>query len=324
MKKSIISRRKFLCTTATATAFTMVPLNYYYQGRTRPKKPNSKVGGVQIGITTYGYIHMPHSAEEVLEYVLQAGVNSIEARCFLEESLGIPYPLSLLAHPQVKLTNEQREEQKQWRLSLPMQKYADLRRMYNDAGVNIHIAKFAAQTQIQNEWSDEEVDYAFNVAKTLGAYGVSDSVSTEEDCKRFGKFAEKHNSLAIYHISRELGRENFDIKKYLAHSSANMINLDAGHYFGATGLHPNNIIERYHDRICSLHIRDKTGPKSNPPDTNVPFGEGETPIADMLLLIKKEQWPINVDVEMEYPVPEGSDAAKETTKCVEYLRAILE
>jgi len=56
----------------------------------------------------------------------------------------------------------------------------------------------------------------------------------------------------------------------------------------------------------------------------MPFGRGETPIADILLLLKKEKWPINVDIELEYPVPEGSDAAKEVAKCIEYMRNILE
>jgi sugar phosphate isomerase/epimerase len=100
--------------------------------------------------------------------------------------------------------------------------------------------------------------------------------------------------------------------------------LDAGHYFGATGLHPNTVIEKYHDKMRSIHIKDKTGPKSNPAGTNMPFGKGETPIADILLLLKKEKWPISVDVELEYQIPEGSDAAKEVAKCIEYMRNILE
>jgi len=89
-------------------------------------------------------------------------------------------------------------------------------------------------------------------------------------------------------------------------------------------LHPNGIIEKYHDKISSIHIKDKTGPKSTPANTNMPFGEGETPIADILLLLKKEKWPINVDVELEYRTPEGSDAVKEIKKCIDYMRNILE
>jgi len=201
---------------------------------------------------------------------------------------------------------------------LPMQKYADIRKMYNDAGVDIHIAKF-----VPSEWSDEEIDYAYNAAKTLGAYGITDEF-TDAAAQRLGKFAEKHKSLAIYHTHGQFGMPGFDIDKYLAYSPANRLNLDAGHYFGSTGNHPNTVIEKYHKLIPSIHIKDKTGPKHAKPNTNMPFGEGETPIADILLLIKKEKWPINVDLELEYPIPQGSDPVKEVTKCIEYMRNILE
>jgi sugar phosphate isomerase/epimerase len=103
-----------------------------------------------------------------------------------------------------------------------------------------------------------------------------------------------------------------------------MLNLDAGHYYGATGLHPNEVIIKYHNRMRSIHIKDKTGPKNATPNINKPFGEGETPIADVLLLLKKEKWPIRVDVEFEYAVPQGSDAAKEVKKCIDYMRNILD
>lgn len=328
MKSTTISRRKFLGTAATAAAFAVVPFNYSFAIGTQTKKPNSKVGGVQLGLTTYCYRSIPHSAGEVLQYVLQSGVNTVEMRSVLEESLGLPQAPVRPARgvelsekekaERAKAAEGLREAQRKWRLSLPMQKYADIRKMYNDAGVSIHIAKFVPST-----WSDEEIDYAFNATKVLGAYGITDEL-TEEACQRLGKFAEKHKSLAIFHTHGQFGQPGFDIDKYLAYSPANRLNLDAGHYFGATGLHPNNIIEKYHDRIPSIHIKDKTGPKSNPPNTNMSFGKGETPIADILLLLKKEKWPINVDLELEYQIPEGSDPVKEVTKCIEYMRSILE
>ena len=328
MKSSTISRRKFLGTAATAAAIAVVPFNYPFAIGTQTKKPNSKVGGVQLGLTTYCYRSIPHSVEEVLQYVLQAGVNTVEMRSVLEESLGLPQGPPRLARgvilsekeksERAKASEGLREEQRKWRLSLPVQKYTDIRKMYNDAGVDIHIAKF-----VPSSWSDEEIDYAYNATKALGAYGITDEL-TDKSCQRLGKFAEKHNSLAIYHTHGQFGQPGFDIDKYLAYSPANRLNLDAGHYFGATGFHPNTIIEKYHDQIPSIHIKDKTGPKSNPPDANKPFGEGETPIADILLLLKKEKWPINVDLELEYKIPEGSDPVKEVTKCIEYMRAILE
>jgi hypothetical protein len=328
MKPSKISRRKFLGTAAGAAALAVMPGNFSFAIGKQNKKPNSKVGGVQLGLTTYCYRSIPHKADEVLQYVLQSGVSSVEMRSVLEESLGIPQGPPRVP-PGTQLTEAEkaerskiqaglREEQRKWRLSLPMQKYADIRKMYNDAGVNIHIAKF-----VPSGWSDEEIDYAYNAAKTLGAYGITDEF-TDQAAQRLGKFAEKHKSLAIYHTHGQFGMPGFDIDKYLGYSPANRLNLDIGHYYGSTGLHPNDIIEKYHKLIPSIHVKDKTGPKHAQPNANRPFGEGETPIADVLLLIKKEKWPINVDLELEYAIPEGSDPVKEVTKCIEYMRNILE
>ena len=327
MKNSNMTRRKFLGTTAAAAALAAVPFNTFAI-RSDMKKPNSKVGGVQLGLTTYCYRSIPHSLEQTLQYVIENGVSSLEMRSVLEEGLGIPQGPG--RQPQGGQMTEQqkaerakaaqslREEVRKWRLSLPMQKYADIRKMYNKEGVNIHIAKF-----VPSSWSDEEIDYAYNAAKALGAYGITDEF-TDEASQRLGKFAEKHKSLAIYHTHGQFGMPGFDIDKYLGYSKANRLNLDVGHYYGSTGDHPNNVIEKYHDLIPSIHVKDKTGPKHAQPNANRPFGEGETPIADILLLIKKEKWPINVDLELEYAIPEGSDPVKEVSKCMDYMRNILE
>src|SRR5659263_654514 len=181
MSNKVISRRKFLETTAAAAAVSVLPFNYSFA--TGSKKPNSKVNGVQLGLTTYSYRTISHNLDEVLEYVLKAGVNALEMRSVLEEGLGIP------AGPgrggrgdlsdkdkaeRAKAADAAREEQRKWRVSLPMQKYTDVRKMYNNAGVDIHIAKF-----VPSGWSAEEIDYAFKAAKTLGAYGVTDEFTDQ-------------------------------------------------------------------------------------------------------------------------------------------------
>jgi sugar phosphate isomerase/epimerase len=327
MKKLTISRRKFIQTVAGSAALSIVPFKYPFTIGKQTKKPDSKVGGVQIGLTTYCYRSIPHSLEEVLQYVLSSGVNSLEMRSVLEEGLGIPQeppqsaPDVVLSEAemreQAKIMANLREEQRKWRLACPMSKYEGIRKMYNNAGVNVHIAKFEP-----SEWSDEEIDYAYNAANTLAAYGITDEF-TDKAAKRLGRFAEKHNSLAIYHTHGQFGKPDFDIDKYLGYSSANRLNLDIGHYFGSTGRHPNEIIEKYHKVIPSIHVKDKTGPNNLTPNVNKEFGKGETPIKDVLLLIKEEKWPINVDLELEYEIPAGSDPVKEVTKCIDYMRNIL-
>jgi sugar phosphate isomerase/epimerase len=327
MKNKTISRRRFLGTAAAATVLSSIPFNISYASNPQGKKPNSKVGGVQLGVTTYSYGSMPHKVDDCIQYLLYAGVNSIELRSVAEEDLGIPQVQR--PAPGVQLTEKERadlakaagslkEEQRKWRLSLPMERYADMRKKFNKAGIDVYITKFAPSS-----WSDEEIDYAYNAAKVLGSIGITDELS-EAACMRLGKFAEKHNSLAMFHTHGQVADPGFSFDKYLAYSPANMLNLDAGHYYGATGLHPNDVIIKYHDRMRSIHIKDKTGPKNATPNMNKPFGQGETPIADVLLLLKKEKWPIHVDVELEYRIPEGSDASKETKKCIDYMRNILE
>jgi Sugar phosphate isomerases/epimerases len=326
MNNSMISRRRFIGTTAAVAALAVVPFNYSLAAGSKRKKPNSKVGGVQLGCTTYSYRNMPHKVDDVIQYLLLAGINSIELRSVAEEDLGLPQvpqrPRGQMSDQEkadlAKAADEIREKQRQWRLSLPMSRYAEMRKKFNKAGIDVHIAKFAPST-----WSDAEIDYAYDAAKVLGSIGITDEYSNAAE-KRLGKFAEKHHSLAMYHLHAQAAEPGFSFDNVIKDSPANMINLDAGHYYGATGKHPNDVIIKYHDRMRSIHIKDKTGPTSNPAGFNMPFGKGETPIKDILLLLKKEKWPIEVDVELEYDVPAGSDPAKEVVKCIDYMRNILE
>jgi sugar phosphate isomerase/epimerase len=327
-----VSRRKFLGMTAAAAAFSAVPLNFFIsesRGDQKGGKPDSVFGGVQVGAITYSWRSMPSSAEDILQYCLQGGISSIELMGDVAEKYaGLPQgpekpaPGVLLSEKELagfeKATKEAKEAQRKWRISAPMKKFEALRKMYNDAGVTIHIAKFSPES-----WSDEELVYSFKAAKALGAIGVCNEIG-DIAARRMGPVARKMGMYAIFHQHLQPGEPGWTFDKFLEYSPANMLNFDAGHYFGATCLHPNGIIERLHDRIVSVHIKDKTGPKSNPPNTNMPWGMGETPVADILLLLKDRKWPIYADIELEYPVPEGSDAVAEVKKCVEFCRNILD
>ena len=323
------SRRRFLELTTAVAAFTLVPVDFAYGSKPKKakgKKPNSKFGGVQVGAITYSWRSMSPTAEDTLKYCLECGISSIELMSNTAELYaGLPQGP---ARPSSGATEEQRaafqkamkeigEAQRKWRTSVPMTKYEELRKMYKKAGVKIHIAKFSPEN-----WSDEEIDYAFRAAKAMGAKGVSTEIG-DLSAKKLGPYAQKYGMQVILHQHLQPGQPGWTFEKFLEMSPNNMLNFDAGHYFGATGLHPNGIIEKLHDRITSIHLKDKTGPKGTPPNMNMEWGKGETPIADILLLIKKNKWPINVDIELEYNIPQGSDAVAEVKKCVEYCKKIL-
>lgn len=276
------------------------------------KKPNSVFSGVKVGAITYSWRSMPSNAEDILKYCIQTGISTIELMGDVAERYaGLPQS------KERKVDKETAEAQKKWRISAPMDKFRELRKMYNNAGVEIHIVKFSPAS-----WSDEEMDYAFRAAKELGTVGITNEIG-EEAAKRMGPFAEKHKMKAIFHNHLQPGEAGFSFDKFLDYSPANALNFDAGHYFGATGKHPNEIIEKYHERIVSLHMKDKTGPKGNPANTNMPWGQGETPIVDILKLLRTKRSHIFADIELEYEVPSGSDAVQEVKKCVDYCRKVL-
>lgn len=324
-----ISRRKFLNVTASAAALSAIPFNYGFKSFVSGnKKHDSTFDKVQIGAISYSWRSMPQSPQDIIRYCQLAGIDTLELMGDVAENyLGLP-PIpprpakSDSQTPEEKkayeaAVEEAKQAQRKWRINLPMQKYSDLRKIFNDAGINIHIVKFSPAG-----WTDEEIDYAFNAAKAMGAKGVTNEIS-DEACQRLAPFAEKHKMYAIFHQHMQPAQPGWNFDKFLAYSPNIMLNLDAGHYFGCTGNHPNEIIKRLHDRIFSIHMKDKTGPHSTPPNTNQIWGKGEMPIADVLLLLKKEKWPIYVDVELEYDIPQGSDAAKEVARCVNYARQIL-
>jgi sugar phosphate isomerase/epimerase len=324
----LVSRRQFIGAAAAAVSVPLHGASLPSHASAASERPNSNFGGVQVGAITYSWRSMPGTANDIIGYCNMAGISSLELMGNVaEEYAGIP-AAPPRAPRSVTQTEEERtafkkamaeanEARRRWRVSQPMKKFEDLRRLFGDAGISIHIAKFSPAN-----WTDEEIDYSFNAARALGARAVCNEIG-EEACRRLAPFAEKHQMFAVFHQHMQPAEPGWSFEKFLGYSPAIMLNFDAGHYYGCTGLHPNGIIEKLHDRILSVHVKDFTGPKSTPPNTNQVWGKGETPLADIFRLIQKQKWPIHCDIELEYDIPAGSDAAKEVKKCVDFARAVL-
>lgn len=304
-----LSRRVFLGNASALTAGICLSSFSFLSEEQSVIKPNSLFNGVQIGAITYSWRSMPCSAADVLKYCVESGISSIEMLGgTIEEYAGAP---------------QDDEERKLWRTNATMDKFIELRKIFNKAGINIHLVNFGPAGWRKNDWwSDEETDYAFKVAKAMGAKGLTNEIG-KDACKRLGKFAEKHNMYAVYHNHGQPGKRNFSFEKLLSYSPNNKLCLDVGHYFGATGKHPNELIEKLHKQIYSIHLKDKTGPNSTPKDANKEWGKGETPIADILKLLQTNNWNIYCDIELEYDIPDGANAQKEIIKCVQYCKNIL-
>jgi sugar phosphate isomerase/epimerase len=209
---------------------------------------------------------------------------------------------------------------RKWRMSLSMDIFKELRKMYNDAGVSIYAVKDVRQG------TDEDLDYTFTVARTLGASHVTlelpgEGPNTAATFKRLGDWALKYKMYTAYHTHAQGGMEVFD--QAFAISKGNHANVDFGHFVagGNKGGTPLDFLQKFHDRISSFHLKDRTTPDHC--TLNLPWGSGETPIKEILQMVKKNKWDIPGSIELEYAVPEGSDAVKEVRKCLEYCRAAL-
>jgi len=219
---------------------------------------------------------------------------------------------------------ERAKTMREWRTSVSMDKFAQLRKMYNDAGVSIYAYKSDGM-QKNMQTTDGELDYLFNVAKTLGASHTTMELPAGADgeamLKRMAQFAEKHKLAVAYHTHAQGSMTAFD--QAFAISPWNKSNVDLGHYVagGNMGGTTLQFLEKHHDRIASVHLKDRTTPEHCA--LNLPFGTGETPIKDILQTIKKNKWKFPVSIELEYPIPEGSDAVQEMKKCVDYCRKAL-
>ena len=317
-------------------------------------KVNSNFGGVHIGTITYSWRSMPGGLDNLIKYCQESNISNLELMgSDLEAALGAPenpmmkFMMQMMANaprpaapaagapgaapaapPRMEMPKFSAEQQaeidkynndiKEWRKNLDMSKVAEARKKFNDAGIDIHIVKMEP-----SRLADDELDYAFEVAKAMGAGAITDEMSLDT-AKRVAPYAEKHGIYMAFHNHMQFAEEGFSCDPVLAVSPSIMLNFDAGHFFGSTGIHPNEMLKKYHDRIFSMHIKDKTGPTTEgQPNTNQVWGQGEMPLADVLLLIKQEKWPIYCDIELEYDVKPWSNAVKEVGTCVKYARQIL-
>jgi sugar phosphate isomerase/epimerase len=292
-------------------------------------KPHSVFGGVQIGVITYSFRALPSSAEETLRYCVECGFNGIELMSNVPESYaGAPVgvPGGFGGGPGRRpLTDEQRaamqkaaEERKQWRLSVSMDKYKAFRKLYEEAGVKIYAFKLPPTLAM----SDAEYDYIWNVAETLGANHITMELPTDDALlQRVAEFAAKRKLRIAFHTHGQGGDAGFD--KALGASPYTALNLDVGHYFGVNGKSPVPVIEKYHDRISSLHLKDRKGPTGAGGGPNMPWTEGETPLREILQVMKRSKYKFPASIEYEYETPAGSDVLSEVKKCLAFCKSAL-
>lgn len=323
-------------------------------------KPDSKWGGVQVGINApYSFTRMSGTADKIIEYMTQLDLSACELRLQpVEAYLNAPGVYASANDApgggargggarggsgrgaggrggsgrggggggRAPLTPEQIEAAKKledWRLSLSQDKIKEFRKKYEDAGILIQIVKI----DNFNSFSDAVTDYFFETAKNLGAHALS-TEGNLKDIDRLGKFADKHKMMIGYHgHTAGPGGDAFgdpsNWEKAMSVAKYNGINLDLGHFLvGQHQAHedPNPIPFLTKYHDHVTHVHVKDRKLDG---ATVPFGQGDVPIVQVLQLMKKNKWKFQATIEYEYQTPAGSDVLTELKKCVEYCRKAL-
>lgn len=219
---------------------------------------------------------------------------------------------------QVEYQNKLRD----WRLATTPETWKGVRKQFNDAGIDVQILCY----NMNMGMGDDEIEYAFHMARGLGVRAISCS-STVSFAKRVAPFAEKYKTIwaghghdDIYDPEQFAKPETFELimglSKYIG------VNLDIGHYTAA-GYDAVAFIEKHHDRITNIHLKDRNKPDKCGVSGNLPFGTGDTPIKEVLLLMKKNKYKFPANIELEYRIPEGSDPVTEVGKCFQFCKGIL-
>ena len=293
---------------------------------------NSKVNGVRIGAQSYSFRSL--SLEDAIKAMAEIGIGECELFSgHVEprfgppggggqrppESSGRTPPQG--ASPQggggmtAEARRQRQEEVRKWRLTVPLDHFKDVRKKFDSAGIKLQ----AYNLSFNDNFTDEEIDRGFQMAQALGVKFITAS-STLSAVKRVAPFAEKYKITVAMHGNSNLTDPNqfakpesfkaaLEMSKYFA------VNLDIGHFFAA-GFDPVKYIEENYTRITNLHIKDRK--KENGPNT--PWGQGDTPIKEVLQLVKRKKYNIPANIEYEY---QGEDTVAEVRKCFQYIKDAL-
>ena len=199
-----------------------------------------------------------------------------------------------------------REALRKWRLATPLDGFRAVGKKFKDVG----LVYFSHNLSFRDDFTDEEIDRGFQMAEALGTKVITAS-SPVTVFPRLKPFAEKYDFKVALHNH---GNGPEDFLSVMEMSKNFWVNLDVGHFFAA-GHDPIAFIKEHHSRITNIHLKDRK--KNNGPE--MPFGEGETPLKEVLQLLKKEKYGFPADIELVGP----AGPKVELTTCLQFCKDAL-
>jgi sugar phosphate isomerase/epimerase len=278
---------------------------------------DSTVNGVRLGVQTYSFRELPRTGDGIgwlVKAVTAAGLSEVELFAAHVEPRSASGARRLPQDsPEAK---KAREDLRTWRLQTPLDHFRTVKQAFSDAGVTIYAYNYS----FNGSMTDQEIDRGFEMARALGAEVITAS-TTLDVAKRVVPFAERHKMVVAMHNHSNLTDPNEFATPASFATARKMskqfkVNLDIGH-FTAANFDAVAYIRENHEGITNLHLKDR---KKNQGD-NTPWGEGDSPIREVLQLLKKEKWPIRAYIEYEYKG--AGSPIEEVKKCFDYAKTSL-
>ncbi len=208
-----------------------------------------------------------------------------------------------------------RDKLRAFRLETPISKFEEIGTAFHEAGIELAALNYS----FRDHFTDEEIVRGFVMAKAMGAKAITAS-GTVSVAKRVNPVAMRYGMLVGMHNHSHIRENEFATPDDFARASKGheniVVNLDIGH-FVAAGFDPIHYIDQNHSQIVALHIKDRKADQGE----NLAFGEGDTPIREVLQLIRDKAYDIPANIEYEY---RGDDSTEEVRKCFAYCKQALE
>jgi len=265
-------------------------------------KIKSVVRGVQIGAQSYSFRDRPLDA--CIEAFRAVGLGECE-----------------LWTGHVEPRSIKRDEVRKWHLNTPLGFFREVREKWHNAGITLGAYNYS----FRSDMSDADLERGFLEAKELGVKIITCS-SNVSVVPRVDTLARKYKMRIGLHGHDATDRpdefstpDSFE-RAMKGASEYIGVNLDIGHFIAAGG-DPVAYLHQFHQKIVTLHIKDR---KKNH-GANLPFGQGDTPIGEVLRLLRDQRWKIPANIEYEYGGFNSKlDAVAEVKKCYEFCQKQLE
>jgi len=201
-----------------------------------------------------------------------------------------------------------------------LEEFAAIRKKLDRAGISI----YAYSLPITESFTDEEIDRVMLMTEALGS-PVLNTSATLAVARRLAPLAEKRKLLVGLHPNGNISDPNSigsgaSYLKAFAISPRIYANPDL-YLFRNWGPDPVAFLKQIHSRITTLHFHDRK--LNRTPQIWTPFGEGDTPTRELLLLARNEKYRFTFSIERIYTFP-GLDQLTELRNSLHYCEKVLD